>query len=58
LIESGRLIRPFPSPLEIIGIFYLITPTAHPLRRQARLFRDWVLAQGSEGIEFDSEIAS
>lgn len=58
LIEAGRLSRPFPSPLEIIGIFYLITPTAHPLRRQARLFRDWVLAQGSEGIELDSESAT
>jgi len=45
LLKSGRLIRPFPSPLEIIGIFYLVTPTAHPLRRQARLFRDWILAQ-------------
>lgn len=45
LLASRRLIRPFPPPLEIIGIFYLITPSAHPLRRQARLFRDWVLAQ-------------
>lgn len=57
LIDDGRLIRPFPGPLEIIGIFYLITPIAHPLRRQARLFRDWVLAQGSEGIETGSGIA-
>ncbi|GAB0116687.1 LysR substrate-binding domain-containing protein [Acidisoma sp. 7E03] len=44
LLETGRLVRPFPSPLEIIGIFYLIMPAAHPLRRQARLFRDWILA--------------
>ena len=31
-----------------VGIFYLITPSDHPLRRQARLFRDWLLAEGSK----------
>lgn len=51
LLSSGVLVRPFPSPHEIIGIFYLITPTAHLLRRQARLFRDWLLAIGSEESE-------
>jgi LysR family glycine cleavage system transcriptional activator len=47
LLQQGRLIRPFSSALETVGIFYLITPSDHPLRRQARLFRDWLLAEGS-----------
>jgi LysR family glycine cleavage system transcriptional activator len=47
LLQQGRLIRPFAPALETVGIFYLITPTDHPLRRQARLFRDWLLAEGS-----------
>lgn len=50
-LESGRLIRPFPSPLETIGIFYLLTPSTHRLRRQARLFRDWLLAEGPDSHE-------
>ncbi|MCB8880539.1 LysR family transcriptional regulator [Acidisoma cellulosilytica] len=48
LLKQGRLVRPFPAPLETIGIFYLITPSAFPLRRQARLFRDWLLAEGAK----------
>jgi len=47
LLRQGRLIRPFPKALETVGIYYLITPSDHPLRRQARLFRDWLLAEGS-----------
>jgi LysR family glycine cleavage system transcriptional activator len=47
LLQQGRLIRPFAPALETVGIFYLITPSDHPLRRQARLFRDWLLAEGS-----------
>ena len=47
LLQQGRLIRPFSPALETVGIFYLITPSDHPLRRQARLFRDWLLAEGS-----------
>lgn len=51
LLKQGRLIRPFPAPLETIGIFYLVTPSAFPLRRQARLFRDWLLAEGTKSAE-------
>ncbi len=47
LLQQGRLIRPFASSLETVGIFYLITPSDHPMRRQARLFRDWLLAEGT-----------
>ena len=47
LLQQGRLIRPFSSLLETLGIFYLITPSDHPMRRQARLFRDWLLTEGS-----------
>jgi DNA-binding transcriptional LysR family regulator len=48
MLQQGRLIRPFAEALETAGIFYLITPSAHPLRRQARLFRDWLLAEGAD----------
>jgi LysR family glycine cleavage system transcriptional activator len=48
LLQQGRLVRPFAFSLETVGIFYLITPSDHPLRRQARLFRDWLLAEGSK----------
>jgi LysR family glycine cleavage system transcriptional activator len=51
LIRAGRLVRPFPTGLETVGIFYLITPSTFPLRRQARLFRDWLLAEAAEGVE-------
>jgi DNA-binding transcriptional LysR family regulator len=47
LLDHGRLVRPFAPDLETVGIFYLITPTDHPLRRQARLFKDWLLAEGT-----------
>lgn len=47
LIQQGRLVQPFAPELETVGIFYLITPSAQPLRRQARLFRDWLLAEGA-----------
>jgi LysR family glycine cleavage system transcriptional activator len=47
LLQQGRLIRPFAPSLETVGIFYLITPSDHPLRRQARLFRDWLLTEGT-----------
>ncbi|MCB8874892.1 LysR substrate-binding domain-containing protein [Acidisoma silvae] len=50
-LKQGRLIRPFPAPLETIGIFYLITPSAFPLRRQARLFRDWLLTEGTKTVD-------
>ncbi len=48
MLQQGQLVRPFAEALETAGIFYLITPSAHPLRRQARLFRDWLLAEGAE----------
>jgi LysR family transcriptional regulator, glycine cleavage system transcriptional activator len=47
LLQQERLIRPFAPELETVGIFYLITPRDHPLRRQARLFRDWLLVEGT-----------
>lgn len=47
LLQQERLIRPFAPDLETVGIFYLITPRDHPLRRQARLFKDWLLAEGT-----------
>ena len=47
MLRQGRLIRPFAPELETVGIFYLMTPSDHPLRRQARLFRDWLLAEGA-----------
>jgi LysR family glycine cleavage system transcriptional activator len=58
LLQQGRLIRPFAPALETVGIFYLITPTDHPLRRQARLFRDWLLAEGSNTSAQTLESAS
>jgi DNA-binding transcriptional LysR family regulator len=51
LIRAGRLARPFSTGLETVGIFYLITPSTFPLRRQARLLRDWLLTEASEGVE-------
>ncbi|GAB0114455.1 hypothetical protein AcidC75_19790 [Acidisoma sp. C75] len=50
-LAMGRLVRPFPPSLETIGIFYLLTPSTHRLRRQARVFRDWLLAEGPESHE-------
>ncbi len=58
LLRQGRLIRPFAPTLETVGIFYLITPSDHPLRRQARLFRDWLLAEGSQTSSEPLERAS
>jgi LysR family glycine cleavage system transcriptional activator len=58
LLRQGRLIRPFPTVLETVGIFYLITPSDHPMRRQARLFRDWLLAEGSNTSTETMEPAS
>ena len=51
LLQQGRLIRPFTALLATLGIFYLITPSDHPLRRQARLFRDWLLAKECNSAE-------
>lgn len=51
LLQAGRLIRPFPETLETVGIFYLITPSTVPLRRQGRLFRDWLLTEGTKDVE-------
>lgn len=51
LIKAGRLVRPFSKRLEMVGIFYVITPSAFPLRRQARLLRDWLLAEAAQGVE-------
>lgn len=48
LLAQGRLVQPFAPELETVGIFYLITPSAQPLRRQARLFRDWLLSEGAQ----------
>ncbi len=47
LLRQGRLVKPFAPALESVGIFYLLTPSDHPLRRQPRLFRDWLLAEGT-----------
>jgi LysR family glycine cleavage system transcriptional activator len=47
-LREGRLVRPFPAELETVGVFYLVTPSNQPLRRQARLFRDWLLAEGTD----------
>jgi LysR family glycine cleavage system transcriptional activator len=58
LLRQGRLIRPFAPVLETVGIFYLITPSDHPLRRQARLFRDWLLAEGSNTSVETLELAT
>jgi LysR family glycine cleavage system transcriptional activator len=58
LLQQGRLIRPFAKTLETAGIFYLITPSAHPLRRQARLFRDWLLAEGAYASTMEESEAS
>jgi LysR family glycine cleavage system transcriptional activator len=51
LLQAGRLCRPFPETLETVGIFYLITPSTVPLRRQGRLFRDWLLTEGARDVE-------
>ncbi len=57
LLQQGRLIRPFPPELETVGIFYLITPSDHPLRRQARHFRDWLLEEGADASAMASYTA-
>lgn len=49
MLEQGRLVQPFSSALNLVGIFYLVTPSEHPLRRRSRLFREWLLAEGSRG---------
>ncbi len=51
LLQQGRLVRPFMPGLATPGMFHLITPSDHPLKRQARLFRNWLLAKGSHALE-------
>jgi LysR family glycine cleavage system transcriptional activator len=58
LLEQGRLTRPFPRELETVGIFYLMTPSAQPLRRQARHFLDWLLAEGANSAGMAAEPAT
>jgi LysR family glycine cleavage system transcriptional activator len=46
-LQKQQLMRPFGPAFETVGIFYLITPSLQPLRRQARHFKDWLLAEGA-----------
>ena len=55
LLRQGRLVRPFAPKLETDGIFYLLTPSHSPLRRQPRLFREWLLAEGTRASAEQAE---
>ncbi|QFT83942.1 Glycine cleavage system transcriptional activator [Halomonas sp. THAF12] len=48
LIDSGRLITPLGSSLTVEEGLFLLTHAGHTLSREAKLFRDWLMASFEE----------
>lgn len=47
ILESGRLVRPFPLPVPLSEAFYLTSATGSPSHPKAGLVRDWLLEEAA-----------
>lgn len=49
-LAGGRLVMPFNVAVSTKNIFYLVMPENRPLRRDAAIFRDWLLQAAAETL--------
>jgi LysR family transcriptional regulator, glycine cleavage system transcriptional activator len=45
LLESGLLVRPLPTTLWLKPAFFVVLPVDVPMRKEVRLFRDWIIEE-------------
>lgn len=49
-LAAGRLVMPFNVAVSTKNIFYLVMPENRPLRRDAAIFRDWLIRAAAEAV--------